>query len=76
MKHGDGPHVLTDTALSVCSYYLLANPETMAKLYAELCAAIPDPASIPPLTTLEKLPYLISLALFFPFNPSFWSTMD
>lgn len=42
----------------MCSYYLLANPQSMAKLYAELEAAIPNPASIPPSTVLEKLPYL------------------
>lgn len=51
------------SALSIASYYLVANPSTMARLYAELETAIPDPSTIPPTKTLEQLPYLISSPL-------------
>ncbi|KAF4302147.1 cytochrome p450 [Botryosphaeria dothidea] len=44
--------------------YLLSTPHALSRLRAELLAAIPDdasctgPASLPPWTTLEQLPYL------------------
>ncbi|KAI1460504.1 cytochrome P450 [Annulohypoxylon moriforme] len=44
--------------LSVITYYLLSQPQTYAKLAAELQAAIPDPLNLPPWGELEKLPYL------------------
>ncbi|KAI4962195.1 hypothetical protein J4E86_001227 [Alternaria arbusti] len=44
--------------LSTCSYHLLANPVTLAKLCAELDAAIPDANHIPNLDALMQLPYL------------------
>ncbi|KAI5925079.1 cytochrome P450 [Camillea tinctor] len=48
----------TTTCLSVCSYHILANPNILAKLKAELAAAIPDPEQIPDLDSLMQLPYL------------------
>lgn len=44
--------------LQQASYFILANPDVQAKLRAELGQAIPNPNSIPPLATLEELPYL------------------
>lgn len=44
--------------LSTCSYHLLANPDILAKLKAELLAAIPDAEQIPRLEALTQLPYL------------------
>ncbi|KZP15737.1 hypothetical protein FIBSPDRAFT_866931 [Athelia psychrophila] len=41
--------------------YLLGDerrPDTVAKLHAELDAAMPDPLSIPNITVLQNLPYL------------------
>jgi cytochrome P450 len=47
--------------LSTCSYHLLANPEILAKLKAELVSAIPDPNKIPDIDTLMQLPYLTNV---------------
>ncbi|KAI1776778.1 cytochrome P450 [Hypoxylon cercidicola] len=50
----------TETAswtLSVLTYHLLTQPKIMSKLTEELRAAVEDPLSLPPWTTLEKLPY-------------------
>jgi cytochrome P450 len=47
--------------LSTCSYHLLANPLTLAKLCTELDAAIPDPNHIPHLDALMQLPYLTNV---------------
>ena len=44
--------------LKTTTYYILANAEINSKLKAELKQVIPDPASIPPLSQLEQLPYL------------------
>ncbi|KAI1209415.1 cytochrome P450 [Annulohypoxylon truncatum] len=44
--------------LSVITYFLLAQPRTLARLADELRAAVPDPLRIPPWSDLEKLPYL------------------
>jgi cytochrome P450 len=48
----------TAWALTTTCYHLLSNPSTLHLLYTELCAAIPDPSSIPNSLQLEKLPYL------------------
>jgi cytochrome P450 len=44
--------------LQQASYFILADPVIHTKLVAELEEAIPNPESIPPLATLEKLAYL------------------
>ncbi|KAK4235976.1 cytochrome P450 [Achaetomium macrosporum] len=45
--------------LSRCCYYVLSDASILTKLRAELRAAIPDPdQDMPPLETLEQLPYL------------------
>ncbi|RMZ77567.1 hypothetical protein DV737_g4257, partial [Chaetothyriales sp. CBS 132003] len=49
--------------LKTVSYYILANPDVLQKLKAELEVAIPDPAVIPPLHQLEGLPYLRGVVL-------------
>ena len=48
----------TSWALGTITYYLLSQPETMARLRAELETVVHDPRRLPPLTTLERLPYL------------------
>lgn len=48
----------TSWGLGVMTYHLLSQPETMAKLRAEVQDAVEDPLRLPPLSTLEKLPYL------------------
>lgn len=48
----------TATTLAVAMYHILANPDIQTSLKAELLEAIPDPSSMPPLSTLETLPYL------------------
>lgn len=45
-------------ALTTTVFYLVSNPACLEKLRAELITAIPDPASLPTSTTLERLPYL------------------
>lgn len=44
--------------LKTTTYHILANRQIHSRLKAELREAIPDPNSIPPLATLEALPYL------------------
>lgn len=51
----------TSWALSVATYHLLASPDVLAKLKAELESAISDPDAPIPLPTLEKLPYLVAV---------------
>ncbi|KAL2011466.1 hypothetical protein VTN00DRAFT_4184 [Thermoascus crustaceus] len=51
----------TAWTLSVIVFYLLSNTHVLFKLRQELEAAIPDPSTLPPLTGLEQLPYLICL---------------
>lgn len=48
----------TKTALTVASFWILHKPDVKARLILELESAIPDPDNLPPLTELEKLPYL------------------
>ncbi len=44
--------------LKTTTYHILANPDVLAKLKAELSAAIPDPENLPALHEIEALPYL------------------
>lgn len=48
----------TGTTLSSAVFELLANPDSLAKLRAELIAALPDPHIIPTYSQVESLPYL------------------
>ena len=51
----------TTHALAVTTYHVLADAAVLAALRAELAAAMPDPATLPPLTTLEAQPYLTAV---------------
>jgi cytochrome P450 len=51
----------TSWAMSVVMFYLLDNPEIMARLKAELMEIFPDPDSPPSLSELESLPYLTAI---------------
>ena len=44
----------------VTIFHVLQNPAVLTRLRQELDQAIPDPASLPPLPTLEKLPYFMA----------------
>ena len=48
----------TRWALTVQSYYILANPSIYQRLRQELIDAIPDPKCIPAWSELQQLPYL------------------
>ncbi|THC99244.1 hypothetical protein EYZ11_001243 [Aspergillus tanneri] len=48
----------TKYALSVASFHIVNTPSIYRRLRQELEAAIPDPHNIPPLSELERLPYL------------------
>ncbi|RAL03205.1 cytochrome P450 [Aspergillus ibericus CBS 121593] len=48
----------TRYALAVASYHILSTPSIYNRLREELFTAIPDPSNFPPLSELEKLPYL------------------
>jgi len=48
----------TKGALTVMCFHVLDQPRILKRLQKELIDAIPDPAVIPPLHELEKLPYL------------------
>ncbi|OTB02524.1 hypothetical protein M426DRAFT_322616 [Hypoxylon sp. CI-4A] len=48
----------TAWTLSILTYYLLTQPETLAKLTAELKENVPDPLNLPSWSQLEQLPYL------------------
>jgi cytochrome P450 len=48
----------TATTLAIAMYHILANADVLSTLKAELLEAIPDADSMPPLSTLENLPYL------------------
>ncbi|KAL2876592.1 hypothetical protein SGCOL_008170 [Colletotrichum sp. CLE4] len=47
----------TASALSVCTYHLLRNPDLVEKIEAELLSVTTDPKQIPTWATLERLPY-------------------
>jgi cytochrome P450 len=57
---GAGTHT-TSWALSVATFHLLSQPNTLRKLKAELESAIPNPTTSTPLPTLEALPYLTAV---------------
>ncbi|EXL75712.1 cytochrome P450 oxidoreductase [Fusarium oxysporum f. sp. conglutinans race 2 54008] len=48
----------TSWALAVITYFLLSQPEILAKLQDELNQVVDDPCHLPSWTTLEHLPYL------------------
>ncbi|PTB58580.1 hypothetical protein M431DRAFT_105846 [Trichoderma harzianum CBS 226.95] len=48
----------TSWTLAVITYYLLTRPKILKKLTEELRTIVKDPKSLPPWSTLEKLPYL------------------
>ncbi|EXK33568.1 cytochrome P450 oxidoreductase [Fusarium oxysporum f. sp. lycopersici 4287] len=48
----------TSWALAVITYFLLSQPEILAKLQDELKQVVDDPCHLPSWTTLEHLPYL------------------
>lgn len=50
--------ITTQHTLKTITYHILANPHVLAKLTAELKAAMPDPSVPTPLQQLEHLPYL------------------
>ncbi|KAL7621992.1 hypothetical protein AAE478_007493 [Parahypoxylon ruwenzoriense] len=47
----------TAWTLTVITYFLLSNPETLAKLTEELHEVIEDPRNLPGMSALEGLPY-------------------
>lgn len=47
--------------LSVATYHLIVTPRILAKLKAELKAAIPNPDTSVQIEVLEKLPYLVAV---------------
>ena len=46
------------TTLAAITYHLLANPEVLSKLKAELETAVPNPSVLPTCAQVENLPYL------------------
>jgi cytochrome P450 len=50
----------TASALSYATYCFLTQPDVLKRLREELQTAIPNPSRLPPLATLEQLPYLRS----------------
>ena len=55
--------VTTAHYLKMTSFHLIANPDILAKLKAELAEAMPDPAILAPQAQLEQLPYLRAVVL-------------
>ncbi|KAI9758310.1 MAG: hypothetical protein M1815_003512 [Lichina confinis] len=55
--------VTTAYFLKVVTFHLLDNPRILQTLRAELESAIPDPNAVPPIQTLEQLPYLRAVVL-------------
>ena len=49
----------TKQTLNAAFYYLLTDPEKLARLRGELVRAMPDPAVCPPLYVLEGAAYLV-----------------
>ncbi|KAL5419969.1 hypothetical protein PMIN06_003909 [Paraphaeosphaeria minitans] len=48
----------TKMALAVLCFHIITTPSVLKRLQMELQEAIPDPSNPPPLSVLEKLPYL------------------
>jgi cytochrome P450 len=57
---GAGTHT-TAWAMTVASFYLLSQPDTLKKLKAELESSLPNPFAPAALGTLEQLPYLTAV---------------
>ena len=57
--------ITTSFALALGTYYILSNRSILLRLLTELEAAIPSPdtGAMPPLSALEKLPYLTAVQL-------------
>ena len=55
--------VTTAYYLKTTAFHLIANPDILAKLKAELEEAMPNPDKIPPQSELEQLPYLRAVVL-------------
>ncbi|KAF2100056.1 putative cytochrome P450 [Rhizodiscina lignyota] len=51
----------TAHTLKYVTFQLLNNPDILHKLMEELVDAIPDPSVIPPVSSLEQLPYLSAI---------------
>lgn len=51
----------TANTLAALTYHILANPEVLKRLKAELAEAMPDAEAMPELARLETLPYLTAV---------------
>jgi cytochrome P450 len=51
----------TANTLATLTYHILANPDIVRKLKAELAEAIPDVEALPESTRVEALPYLTAV---------------
>jgi cytochrome P450 len=51
----------TANTLAALTYHILANPDILKKLKAELAEAIPDVEALPESTRIEALPYLTAV---------------
>lgn len=49
------------STLALASFHILDNPEVLSRLRKELIDAIPNVRNPPPLSTIEKLPYLTAI---------------
>ena len=52
---------MTSPDLSLCTFYLINQPQTLARLRKELQSAVTDPSQLPSLTRLEDLPFLYAI---------------
>jgi cytochrome P450 len=52
-------------ALTVTTFHILNNPEVLVKLKRELETAMPDLYAPTKLAVVERLPYLVSVSLFY-----------
>ena len=53
----------TARALAYISFELIQNPEMLAELRRELKTVLPNPDTVVPISTLEKLPFLVRYSL-------------
>ena len=51
----------TKSTLTVATFYILFNPEIKHRLTEELRVSFPDLSKSPPLSELERLPYLTAI---------------